>query len=983
MLTFKTVFDSLGAAHYFQSADDYYEKEGHNGLWAGKGADELALAGRVDKEQFQTLLNGILPDGTSTRKFRHKGKKDGKEYKERKGIDFTFSAPKSVSIQALVNGDFRLVEAHDRAVRESLAVLESHAMVKGKQNGKTYRETSGNLIFASFRHELSRAQDPQLHTHNIAMNLTKRSDGQYRSLVNDRLVRSVKQVGAFYRARLAQHVQELGYELRDGRKGIWELSHISDAAVKHFSKRSEEIEKMLKDLGMGRSREDATTAQKQMIALSSREKKTEQDREVLRALWKETAAEAGLKLTPMENLKESIKREVRTIGKSLASDKRLADQHAAAADAAVNFAIAHLAEREGIFLHSELLEKAYERGASSTTTDAIQEAVARAATDKRLHPELPLLRSARSLDEETRTLMGDPSAAHFKIDNELEQFTRESWVQISMEKRGLSRTDAEAQIDAAVKRGALVPAEPRYATPKARAEEMSILALAKEGRAAVKPLADPQVADSILSPAVLNDEQRAAGNFLLTNPDRFLALQGFAGVGKTHLFGEVANAIDALNAGRSAAEQYRVIALAPYASQVKAMEEVGWKGTTLASFLAPRRDRHHMNEHTIVILDESSVVPASSMSELMKRVERANARLVLAGDRKQTAAIEAGKPFAQLLDANIARATLTNIRRQKDPTLKRAVQLAANDQVVASIDTLKNRVVQIPPGDKRHQAIARAFVNLTPDERTKTLVVAGTNDARASINKKVRELLKLQDRVVLRTLDAIDHSRAEKALASTYHEGAIVLTGRKQRDGLQRDVPYRVIGKDTKINTVTVAGPNGETHTFDPSLDGAISVFNPLETPLAIGDRIRLTRNDKSIGAINGAIYEVADIRDDALLLRNEKGELTLPRASAMHLEHAYATTVHSAQGLTKDRVLIDADTKSLTSNRAVYYVAISRPRFDVTLYTDDKSKLAQAMNRDPKKYAALELRDVRNEAYFVGKRLESGNVRTLKPRMR
>jgi len=67
---------------------------------------------------------------------------------------------------------------------------------------------------------------------------------------------------------------------------------------------------------------------------------------------------------------------------------------------------------------------------------------------------------------------------------------------------------------------------------------------------------------------------------------------------------------------------------------------------------------------------------------------------------------------------------------------------------------------------------------------------------------------------------------------------------------------------------------------------------------------------------------------------------------------------VHSAQGLTKNRVLVDANTKSLTSNRAVFYVAISRPRNDITLFTDDAAKLSAAMSREPKKFAALELRD-------------------------
>ncbi|WP_198088308.1 MobF family relaxase [Variovorax sp. E3] len=215
MLSFKFVTSAAGAAHYFENADDYYGKEGHRGEWMGAGAASLGIeAGlAVAPETFRQMLDAHLPDGQRLRTSRTRGGKD------RKGIDFTFSAPKSVSIQALMVGDERIVAAHDAAVAQSLQLLQTFAAARRKEHGLSFRERTGNLVAAAFRHELSRAQDPQLHTHVIVMNLTRRADGQWRALSNEDLLRNVRMVGAFYRATLATKLRELDFELRATGKG--------------------------------------------------------------------------------------------------------------------------------------------------------------------------------------------------------------------------------------------------------------------------------------------------------------------------------------------------------------------------------------------------------------------------------------------------------------------------------------------------------------------------------------------------------------------------------------------------------------------------------------------------------------------------------------------------------------------------------------------------------------------------------------------
>jgi len=219
-------------------------------------------------------------------------------------LDFTFSAPKSVSLQALVAGDKAVIEAHNKAVRAAVALMEKHVHARRKVGGRSHREQTGNLVAAAFQHELSRAKDPQLHTHVVVMNMTERSDGQWRALSNEELFKHTKLIGAAYRADLARELQLLGYEIRlTDKEGGFELAHIDRAQIEAFSQRSRMIEDALSN--HGKTRGEASTLEREVIALATRPKKerlTAQERRLLMAHWKErsrapesttTAASAG------------------------------------------------------------------------------------------------------------------------------------------------------------------------------------------------------------------------------------------------------------------------------------------------------------------------------------------------------------------------------------------------------------------------------------------------------------------------------------------------------------------------------------------------------------------------------------------------------------------------------------------------------------------------------------------------------------------
>ena len=171
------------ASHYYYESEfsrgDYYTERESEGIvasrWHGHGAHELGLSGRVKAEEFTRLLAGRDPSGRRVLVARREGKDE-----RRAGWDVTISPHKSVSLQALVGGDGRLLEAHDRAVSKTVSELERHvqAWVRGGRDV----ETTGVVIGASFRHETSRALDPQVHSHRVLLNVTRRADGEWRAV---------------------------------------------------------------------------------------------------------------------------------------------------------------------------------------------------------------------------------------------------------------------------------------------------------------------------------------------------------------------------------------------------------------------------------------------------------------------------------------------------------------------------------------------------------------------------------------------------------------------------------------------------------------------------------------------------------------------------------------------------------------------------------------------------------------------------------
>src|SRR3954451_11827954 len=238
MLTISKPLSAGQARRYheeeFQNARENYYSEGEliRGQWHGQLADRWGLTGEVREEYFERLAEGQHPV-TGEQLVRHQTARETKNARgetvttmeHRAGWDATFSAPKSVSLTALVGGDDRVREAHRAAVATALDELEryTHARIGGNNPA----EQTGKFIAAKFEHDTARPVDgyaaPQLHTHAVIFNVTERADGNTRSLQAQELYKTQQFATAVYRSELAARLQKLGYEIERGAHGQPEI----------------------------------------------------------------------------------------------------------------------------------------------------------------------------------------------------------------------------------------------------------------------------------------------------------------------------------------------------------------------------------------------------------------------------------------------------------------------------------------------------------------------------------------------------------------------------------------------------------------------------------------------------------------------------------------------------------------------------------------------------------------------------------------
>ena len=611
---------SIGTVSAPSQGVTYYERDGYYArddpahreasAWAGKGAEALGLSGPVDPDVFKAVLEGKVPDGAG----RQLGRvdRDG-NCLHRPGRDLTFSAPKSVSLVALIGGDGRVVDAHDHAVKRALAWVEGNAAetrMKDPETGRMVRAGGQKTVAATFLHDTSRNLDPQLHTHAVLANMVQGQDGKWRTMANEKLYRSQKLIGMVYRSELARGLERLGYNIEKSHAdGRFEIAGVPRRAIEAFSTRRAEIEAAMAERGLGGTAENQRLAER--AALMTRAAKRVTDKETLRESWEKQAAGLGFDARALaaqaasreagrdadrEMGRENIARDVHSVttdagGPSAGVGERnparretLTGERAAEA---AEWAMAHLSEREAVFSRADLLTAALAWRPGAVSIEAAEKSVGDLERQGRLHA--------------APALMGGDGMT----------------------------------------------------TDKAVARERETIGLMRDGQDRGRAAMRSWMVQARLHKGPLTEGQKQAVKLILSSEDRVVGVQGNAGTGKTTMLRR-ANAL----AGKSG---YRMIGLAPSASAVKTLgTEAGIESETLQLFLARNagiaegrltakgaREMRAAWRKTVLVVDEGSLASTVQARDLLRIANALRVpRVVLVGDEKQLDAVDAGKPFA-------------------------------------------------------------------------------------------------------------------------------------------------------------------------------------------------------------------------------------------------------------------------------------------------------------------------------------------------
>lgn len=377
-----------------RGADNYYANEAALASWQGQGAKLLGIEGeKVDRDDFVAFLEGRItnPKTGEVQDLSNNSKGDSR----RLGWDFTISAPKSVSIVGLVGNDVRVIEAHHAANAAALEWLETHgAQVRIKQDGQNKAVPTGNLLYATVQHETSRANDPQLHNHNVIVAVSyDEVSGKWRSLTNDELFRLRTSADSIYKNELARSLKAHGYEIDYAAGGRdFEIRGIDPEQLKAFSQRSTQINEALIQRGI--DPEKAGYHSRQTAALDSRAAKRDLGKSTLSEIWREKALEAGLDVDKVVG----AARDRSADGAVLVQDTK-ADAHTA-----LSRAINHLSEREQSFKVSELEASAIFFGTGRSSIQAIQDAIADRKVERSLvhrdGGQAPMLTTSAAISQE-------------------------------------------------------------------------------------------------------------------------------------------------------------------------------------------------------------------------------------------------------------------------------------------------------------------------------------------------------------------------------------------------------------------------------------------------------------------------------------------------------------------------------------------------------------------------------------------------------
>jgi conjugative relaxase-like TrwC/TraI family protein len=477
--------------------------------------------------------------------------------------------------------------------------------------------------------------------------------------------------------------------------------------------------------------------------------------------------------------------------------------------------------------------------------------------------------------------------------------------------------------------------------------ESRLIDFARSGRGRCRPLGDP---NRPISRDWFNEGQKAAVRHVLGSRDRVMLIRGAAGTGKTTLEREIGEALS------EARKPVVALAQSVKASREVLREEAGFaEADTVAKFLKDEKMQQSAKDG-VILVDEASQLGSRDMLKVFAVAEAVNARVILVGDRRQHRSVTAGEPLKLLEElAGLPVAEVTEILRQQGDYKKAALDLSEGRTAEAFEELDKLGWIREVGDDERYGQLSAAYLAAVAEkkrggEHKSALVVSPTHAEGDRITDAIRAGLKAKGKLgkerSVNVWVSAHLTDAQKADPTQYDPGDMLQFHENAKGGHTKG--------SRLIVAEGVVPPTDVAERFE--------VYRTGQLTLAVGDRVRVTAGGKTKDGkrlSNGSLLTVQGF--------NRRGDIIVDGGRVIdrdfgHLTHGYVVTSHASQGATVDKVLIGMGSESVpATNQRTAYVATTRGREQVLIFTDDRTELLKAMSRPDDPMSATQLAESRN----------------------
>lgn len=452
---------------------------------------------------------------------------------------------------------------------------------------------------------------------------------------------------------------------------------------------------------------------------------------------------------------------------------------------------------------------------------------------------------------------------------------------------------------------------------------------------------------------LLDADQKAAVEAIMHSRDRFICIEGKAGTGKTSMMKTAVCEIERCG--------FKVFAFAPTSSAAhQVLKNEGFENSDTIQQLLVNPILQEKVKGQIMWVDEAGLISVKDMNKLMKIATNRNARVIFTGDASQHRSVNRGDAFRLICESGLVEVkSLRTVYRQRKEAYRGAIGLISDGNIEDALEVLDEMgaIREVEDPIERAKEIAFEFVK-SIDQSGSVLAVAPTHLECDLITHEIRAEMKASGKLtgkgvevsVYRNRNLFDN---EKAMSLFYEPGNVVRFRRKV-GAFETGEVVRIVSTDD--SEILVQKASGEKLPLDLSKSKNFDICYHDRIEMAVGERVRLNRNVTGSNGeklYNGNLHVVTEIVDDEITLDNK----VAVNASLGVLDYGVVSTSYASQGKTCDKVILSQSNLSIgASSQEQFYVAASRGRSEIIIFTDSKEDLRDAVGYSERRMSATEL---------------------------